>query len=120
MIETNINAKYYNEKKMADFLEKALHLPNPREFKENSRFYAFLFDDLKKIVQQVLHPPLLGEVSKLVVYYDATDDPELLDILANAIVRNFRFMPIDDICNILVNFAHTLSPNTQDLFNMAN
>lgn len=62
----------------------------------------------------------LAELSKFVVFFNATDDPELLDILTDAVARQFRFIPVDDILTILVNFAHTLSPNAQELFDVAN
>ena len=62
----------------------------------------------------------MAEITKFIVFFNATDDPELLDLVSDAIARQFRTLPVDDILTILVNFAHTLSPNAQDLFNMAN
>lgn len=80
----------------------------------------FIYDDLKKIIQQIMNPKYYAEASKLLVYYGATDDPELIDILTDAVARQFRVMTIDDICTVLVNMAHTLTPNAQILFDMAN
>ena len=80
----------------------------------------FIYDDLKKIIQQIMNPKYYAEASKLLVYYGATDDPELIDILTDAVARQFRVMTIDDICTVLVNMAHMLTPNAQILFDMAN
>ena len=54
------------------------------------------------------------------VYFKIDDDPEVYDLLADAIKTNFAHFTTDDILTILVNFSHTLSPETVALFDFAN
>ena len=56
------------------------------------------------------------EFSKFIVFFGVDDDPEVFDLLTDAIMRKLRVLKVDDILTILVNFAHTLSPNAKDLF----
>jgi hypothetical protein len=51
LIETNINSKYFNEKKLETFFEKCWQLKEPKKFQEeNSRFQKFIYDDYKIII----------------------------------------------------------------------
>jgi len=86
----------------------------------NARFKQFLYMDLKKVLQQVDRPSNLVEFTKFIVFVGADDDPEIFDILSDEINKSMRRMTVDDILTILVNFAHTLNPNSQELFEAAN
>jgi hypothetical protein len=120
MIEKNINRNHFNEKKLEGFFEKCWELKEPRKFKENERFFKFLYEDLKVILQCVENPKYLVEFTKFVVFFGADDDPEIFDILLDAILRQLRYLNVDDILTTSVNFAHTLTPHAQDLFNSVN
>ena len=60
------------------------------------------------------------EFSKFVVFFAVDDDPEVPDLLADAVLRKMRQLTVDQILTVLVNFAHSLSPNAKDLFGSAN
>ena len=111
MIEKNINRSHFNEKKLEPFFEKCWELREPKKFKDNSRFHQFLYDDLKVILQCVDNPSYLAEFSKFVVFFGADDDPEVYDVLLDAILKQLRFLRVEEILTILVNFAHSLTPH---------
>ena len=50
LIESNINRKHFNEKKIGAFFEKCWQLNDPKAFKSNDRFFRFLYDDFKVII----------------------------------------------------------------------
>ena len=60
------------------------------------------------------------EFSKFVVFFGVDDDPEVHELLADAIARKTNMLTVDQILTILVNFAHTLSAESQDVFASAN
>ena len=53
------------------------------------------------------------------VFFDATEDPELFDILVDGISKSLRVLSVDAILTILVNFGHTLNPSAHELFQAA-
>jgi len=121
MIDKHINKLHFNERRIDVFFQKCWELKNPRAFaQEDERFFRFLYDDLKIICQCIDNSSNYAELSKFVVFFGVTDDPEVLDILADYVQRKIRHLQVDDILTILVNFAHTLSPNAQSLFDQAN
>lgn len=121
LIEKNTNKKHFNEKRLDIFFEKCWQLKNPKEFpKESERFFRFIYDDLKVIIQVVGSSQHFADLCKFVVFFGANDDPELLEMLSDCIQKKIRSMQCDQILTILVNFAHTLDPNAQELFTAAN
>lgn len=51
MIEKNLNAVYYNEKKMEEFFENVFCIKKPHQFLQDShRMQKFFYEDLKKII----------------------------------------------------------------------
>ena len=58
--------------------------------------------------------------TKFVVFFNVNDDPEIFDLLSDAIVKNIRSIGVDDILTIVVNFAYTLAPNSKIIFDSAN
>ena len=54
------------------------------------------------------------------VFFGADDDPEVFDYLTDGINRSLRRMDVESILTVLVNFAHSLNPNAQGLFDAAN
>jgi len=88
MIEKNINRTFFSEKKAPAFFELCWELKDPKKFKEeNQRFYRFLYDDLKIILQHVSYAPTVVEFSKLIVFFGVDDDPEIHDLLSDAVIR---------------------------------
>ena len=111
MIETKISRKHFSEKAFEAFINKCFELKNPKQFKdENERFFRFLYDDLKIIIQIMEEPSHIAEITKLVNYFSIEDDPEILDYLQDSIMTKIQYMTIDEILTSMVNFAHTLSP----------
>jgi len=82
MIEKQISRKHFSEKRYDEFLAKCLSLDDPKQFKDdNERFFRFLYDDLKIIIQIVESPSSIAETTKLVNFFGIEDDPEILDYL---------------------------------------
>jgi len=83
MIETNVNRKYFSEKRLDDFFEACFSLKHPQAFVEEERkFQGFLLQDLKLIIQSVKQPDNLVELVKFAVFFRA-EDPEVYELLAD-------------------------------------
>ena len=54
-------------------------------------------------------PEFLIDASKLITFVGGEDDPELMDILSDRIANRVKSMTVDQILEVTVNFAHTLS-----------
>jgi hypothetical protein len=107
-----VNRKFFNEKKVDAFFDKCFELREPKKFKENDRFFKFLYDDMKVILQCLDKPKSLVNFTKFIVFFGVDDDPEIFDLLTDAIIIKMRYVTVDDILTIVTNFAHTLNPNT--------
>ena len=59
------------------------------------------------------------DLTKLVVFFRVEDDPEVFDLLQDAILVKIRRLSVDDILTLVVNFAHTLHPGAQLIFDAA-
>lgn len=106
---------------MDAFFEKCFSLQDPKKFKrENDRFFRWCYDDFKVIVQCIDDPENFVEMTKFVVFFGTEDDPEVMDLLADQVLRSMRRLGTDSILELVVNFAATLSPNAQDVFDAAN
>ena len=75
---------------------------------------------MKFILQTLDKPRHVVEFSKFVVYFDLKDDPDIYEFLHDSYAVQVGKMDVDEILTFLVNFAHTLSPNTQSAFKVAN
>ena len=56
---------------------------------------------------------------KMVVFFQVDDDPEIFDLLTDGIVLKVRKLKVEDILTLVVNFAHTLNPGAQLIFDTA-
>mmetsp|Transcript_15020 Transcript_15020/g.25531 ORF Transcript_15020/g.25531 Transcript_15020/m.25531 type:complete len:412 (-) Transcript_15020:1057-2292(-) len=121
LIEQGLNKTYLSVKKLDTFFEKCWCLQEPHTFKdEEPRFFRFLYDDTKFILQNIDVPEHLVNFAKLIVFVKADDDPELMDILADRYNILVRSCSVVDMLTITVNFAHTLSPKSSDVFHITN
>jgi hypothetical protein len=82
--------------------------------------FRFLYDDLKVILQHIGRAPTVVEFSKLIVFFEVNDDPEIFDLFSDIFHRLVRKLTVEEILTVLVNIAHTLSPTAQELFSAAN
>ena len=48
------------------------------------------------------------------------EDPELFELLADMFKKNVGYLTTDQVLTILVNFSHSLSPETKEVFDIAN
>lgn len=80
----------------------------------------FVDNDLKFIVQSIKDMVNIYNLVKFVVYFKIGDDPELMEILADQIKKNMGKFKNDELLEMLVNFSHTLSPETQSLCELVN
>lgn len=111
LIERHINAKFYDEKKIDAFFTKCWQLQDARRFKQaHPRFQQWLHDDFKVIMTKTLKPSTMVQFSKLVVFFQANDDPEIFDLLSDGIARTLTAMPVEGILTCIVNLAHTGTP----------
>lgn len=122
LIEKNINRKYFSEKKADAFFEACFALKDPAAFvEENVRFKKFIYDDLKLIIQSVKDPENVVNLVKFAVFFRlGGEDPEIFELLADQFKKNVQMFTTDQVLTILVNFSHSLSPETKEVFELAN
>jgi hypothetical protein len=56
---------------------------------------------------------------KMVVFFRADDDPEIYDLITDSFVLKVRKLKVDDVLTFVVNYAHTLHPGAQLIFDTA-
>ena len=95
-------------------------MKDPKAFKKDDRFFRFLYDDFKVIIQSIDRPKSLVEFVKFIVFFGVDDDPEIFDLLTDAIIIKMRYLTVDDLLTVVTNFTHTLHPNAQLIFDAAN
>ena len=83
------------------------------------RFTQWVEYDLKFILQSLRYTDNVVGFSKFIVFYRITHDPEIPEIMADQIKKSIRKFTTDEILTSLVNFSHTLSPESQTLFELA-
>jgi len=66
--------------------------------------------DLKYILQILQDPEHCVNFTKLFVFLQVDDDPELYEILCDSICKRIKMFTTDQILTTLVNLSHTLSP----------
>lgn len=122
MIDKNINRKYLSEKKMDVFFDHCFSLKEPQTFIEQEpRFKKFIYDDLKLIIQSIKDTENIVNLVKFGVFFRlGGEDPEIFELLADQFKKNIQNYTTDQVLTILVNFSHSLSPETVDVFDMAN
>lgn len=54
-----------------------------------------------------------------VIFFRISDDPEIYELLADVVKRNIARLTTDQILSLLVNFSHSLSPETVSVFEVA-
>ena len=73
------------------------------------------------IVQSIKEPANLVEFVKFAIFFRLSgEDPELFEILSDQVRKNIGQCTTDQILTILVNFSHSLSPEAQEVFEIAN
>lgn len=114
MIEKNINRKYFSEKKIDTFFEQCFSLKDPAAFvEEDARFKKFVYDDLKLIIQSIKDTENIVNLVKFAVFFRlGGEDPEIFELLADQFKKNIQMFTTDQVLTILVNFSHSLSPET--------
>eukprot|EP00347_Sterkiella_histriomuscorum_P019411 403341726 len=120
LIDSNINRKYFSEKKLSNFFEICYQIKNPQLLRDDQKFQKFLNKDLKFIIQSLKSVENFYNFVKFIVYFKIDQDPELMELLADQIKTNIGKFKNDEILEILVNFSHTLSPETQSVCEVAN
>ena len=95
MIKRNVNRKYFKEAKLERFFKLLFALPDPDEFARDATLHRWTYSDLKFILQMVVDPEYLLQFSKFLVLYKMDDDPELLEILCDAISKRIKMFDID-------------------------
>jgi tagatose-1,6-bisphosphate aldolase len=61
----------------------------------------------------------LVQFVKFMVFFRVDADPELYEVLSDSIKNNISKLTTDDILTVLVNFSHSLSPETATVFEVA-
>jgi hypothetical protein len=87
MIEKNINRKYFNEKKLELFFEKLFSMSNTQALVNEQMFQDWLTYDIKQLIQILTRPSSLVSFSKMVVFLKLEDDPEIVELLVDVIIR---------------------------------
>ena len=57
-------------------------------------------------------PENLVNFSKFVVFFRVDEDPELFEILTEALCKGIKKLTIDQILTVIANMSQTLSPTT--------
>ena len=122
MIESSINRKYFSEKKLDVFFEQCFALKGPKAFvEEEKKFHSFLVNDLKLIIQSLKDVVNIVEMVKFAVFFRiGGEDPEVFELLSDQVQKNIKRMTTDQVLTVLVNFSHSLSPDTKEVFEVAN
>lgn len=69
------------------FFDTCWKLKEPKKLKENERFNRFCYDDLKVVIQCTDSHEFLTEWTKFLVFFGVDDDPEVLEMLTDSILR---------------------------------
>lgn len=83
MINTNINRKYFSDKKLDDFFTYCFTMKDPTILMNELRFVQFVEFDLKFIMQSLRQMDHIVGFSKFLVFFRIENDPELYEILAD-------------------------------------
>ena len=83
-------------------------------------FYNFVYYDLKQLLQLVNKPEHLVGFTKLLVFFQADEDPELYELISEAVCKHVQRIPVDDLLAVLANLSQSLSPATQEVFKVVN
>jgi hypothetical protein len=69
----------------------------------------------------VREPQNLVEFTKFAVFFRLSgEDPELFELIADQVKKNVSMMTTEQLLTILVNYAHSLSTETQEMFDVVN
>ena len=120
MIDRNINRKYFSDKKLDDFFDLCFSVKDKLVLLNEPRFAQFVNDDIKFIMQSVRQVDHVVGFTKFLIYFRIDHDPELYEILADQIKKNIANFNTDELLTALVNFSHSLNPETTSLFELAN
>jgi hypothetical protein len=64
-------------------------------------------------------PDSIVGLTKLIVFFKVDHDPEIFDILTDAILVKIRRLTVVDFLDVTINFAHTLHSSSQLIFDAA-
>ena len=60
------------------------------------------------------------EFTKFLVFFQVDEDPELYELITEAICKKVQRFTVDDLLTILANLTQSLSPSTQEVFRVVN
>ena len=73
---------------MDAFFEKCFSLVEPKKLMQEKVFYNFVYYDLKQVLQLVNKPEHLVGFTKLLVFFQADEDPELFELISEAVCKH--------------------------------
>ena len=120
LVENNINRKYFKESRLEVFFEKCFTLVEPEKLMAEKSFYNFVYYDLKQLLTLITRPAHLVNFTKFLVFFKVDQDPELYELLSEAICKSIKRLSVDDLLTILANFSHSLSPSSTEIFRVVN
>lgn len=120
LIENSINRKYFKESRLDAFFEKCFTLTEPHKLMEEKVFYNFVYYDLKQLLQLVTSKYHLVEFTKFMIFFKVDEDPELYELLVESICKKMKGMTVDELLTILANMTQSLSPVTEEVFQVVN
>lgn len=83
-------------------------------------FSDWLAYDIKFLIQILTKPSSLVEFSKMVVFLKLEDDPEIIEVLCDVIIRQKHTINTNDLLTITVNLSHTLNPAVENVLEAVN
>lgn len=75
---------------------------------------------MKYILQILQDVGNLVQVTNLLVFFQADEDPELIEIIVDEICKHLKRFSVDQILIMLANMRHTLSPSVLNLYGVVN
>ena len=95
LIQNNINRKYFKESRLDGFFLQCFSLAEPDKLMEEKAFYNFIYYDLKQLLQLVTNAEHLVNFTKFLVCFKVDEDPELYDILTEALCKSIKKFTVD-------------------------
>ena len=110
LINNNLNRKFFKEARLETFFQKCFSLTEPEKLMEESTFYNFVYYDLKQLLQLITGRDNLVNFTKFILFFKIDEDPELYELLSEAICKKIAHFTCDQLLTMMVNYNQTLSP----------
>jgi len=75
---------------------------------------------LKQLLTLITRPGHLVNFTKFMIFFKVDEDPELYELLSEAICKSLKRFTVDDLLTILANYSHSLSPSAPEMFRVIN